>query len=521
MRGLWRPWFLSPSNPIYSELTGISLIPGFILFPHHPILASKAVPILMGSLIPLLLALIAYKLSQRQGVFIATAVLATLNPWLFQFSRMGFDSLYGLFFYLLGVVILLYARSWHRLWAIMPFFWGFFQYQGFKPILVPLVLLTSLYLFLVSKKQIIPLIFVNVFCLILVLSYLIRLPNLNSSVRLSEFSLLSHPSISQEVNDNRRLTFTNPFSEIVDNKITVSIGVIAGRLLNAFDLPWLFNRGNTAVDTFAVTQFGFLYLIDLFLVVTGFVTLWSPKQNRATAFYLTLFLLIGTLPHLLKNDGFWLTFRGSFQIMGLIMIAGFGVDRLFSLKIKALNIFLIVVYVLGVLGFAHNYALKYPVQATTNSAFYARLVAQYLIRQPQKHFTVVVDNPQEFLDHLLVYNQLISKNNLPQLRSQIQSDKISLHNFTLTSTCPTNQNPNDTWIVIASNEKCVPPETSPSYISIASLIDSGARFKIYNDSLCSQSSLSTYTHVSQNRFNLDKLSVDDFCQSFFTKSITF
>jgi len=55
--GQWRPWSLSPSKELYSELTSTTLIPGFLVFPNNPVLASKIIPVIMGSAVPVFLAL--------------------------------------------------------------------------------------------------------------------------------------------------------------------------------------------------------------------------------------------------------------------------------------------------------------------------------------------------------------------------------------------------------------------------------------------------------------------------------
>jgi hypothetical protein len=50
LKGVWTPWRLEPSDPSYSELTSTTLIPGFLLFPSNPVLASKFMPVVLGSL---------------------------------------------------------------------------------------------------------------------------------------------------------------------------------------------------------------------------------------------------------------------------------------------------------------------------------------------------------------------------------------------------------------------------------------------------------------------------------------
>jgi hypothetical protein len=213
-------WNLTPSHPMYSEMTGALLIPGFIFFADTPMLAIKIAPILLGSLLPILLGLIVFKITRNKWSFLMTMLIATFNPWVFQFSRMSFDSIYSVFFLNLAIVIMLYFRGRAVLYAAAPLFISFFQYQGHKPLLFPLVLLTGVASFYINrarpktkktrKNGTAPLVVITLFSIALTVSYVFFLPNLSSAVRQSEYSLLEDESIVEEVNRNRRLAISNP-----------------------------------------------------------------------------------------------------------------------------------------------------------------------------------------------------------------------------------------------------------------------------------------------------------------------
>lgn len=217
--GQWRPWHLLPSKKLYSELTSTSLIPGFLIFPNNQILASKFVPIIMGSAIPVLLALIVYFFIRNKTFLLSTALVATLNPWIFQFSRMGFDSLFSSFFYLLGIVFLLYLNNWWKLFSLMPFFCGFFQYQGHKVIIVPLIMLVCLLFFVrdfskLKKNQPkkffvenLPILLILIFFIFLSVNYVMRLRNSVSATRITELAPIDQTILSNTVIEKKKTGF--------------------------------------------------------------------------------------------------------------------------------------------------------------------------------------------------------------------------------------------------------------------------------------------------------------------------
>lgn len=518
--GKWNPLSFTPANPNFSELSGSILIPGFLLFPNNVFLAAKFMSVIFGSLLPILLALIGFRLTNNKGIFLTTAIIATLNPWIFQFSRMSFDSLYSSFFYTLGIVLLLYLKNWQCLWSLLPFFIGFYQYQGHKPLLGPLVFITVIYLIFEKKqvKKMFPQIVVLIITLIFFFIYLWRLPQLSSSVRLQNEILFDKTEVSKQVNLNRRLTLENPLPFVFDNKYSFMLKEINKRFFSSLDLKWMFVEGDASVDTFSVTGHGFFYLLDLILIISALY-----YKKKSAILYLSAVALIGVIPNLLKNEEAWITFRSSIMFLGLVMLCGVGALSILSDKKKIFKISLISIYILATLPFFYNYFFRYPLTSTKDMFFYDRVVANYIKRYPkEKQFIIYTQAPKMFFDSLITYNKLITKDNLSEIHNSYQSDIYKIGNITISGECLNQEatlNPN--LIVIAdyrkqSCEKNPSIKPNVSSIQIASLIDSGARYIIYNDELCKKFQLNKSTYINKNIFDLEKLSVETFCQSFFT-----
>jgi uncharacterized membrane protein len=514
--GTWRPWHLAPSNSIYSELTGTTLIPGFLLFPHNPMLAVKSMSILVGSLIPILLALIAYRLSGSKSVTITTLIIGTLNPWMFQLSRMSFDSLYSVFFYTLGILLFLTLKSKQLLWSLLPFTMGFFQYQGHKPLLIPIIVICAAYKWYESKKISIPSISVLIIATALTVSYAIRLPHLSASVRMQEYDLLNQAGMSNRVDYVRRLSFDSPLVPIFTNKYAEAGGQMAERFLRSFDLQALFIRGNNSRDTFAVTSYGFFHLIDAVIIILGIVWFSKTKKYSTPLKFIAGLIIIGTIPNVLKSNDFWIIFRGAFIYLGLIMMIGIMLGANIENKTIRTKIAILGAYCLMSLSFFYIYFAHYPLSATQNEEFYNRILASYIDRQENRKVQIVSDNQQGLFDQIAVYNSLFTKENSQAIRAASRSKKYSINNIHIVTDCPDPSLAQTvTTVINAESESCLKKFDGLPKIEIKSPIDSGTKYVIINDRLCSQYQLKRYPYIKQNVLNVERNSDWDFCLNYF------
>jgi len=536
LKGDWRPWHLEPSDPYYTELTSTVLTPGFILFPNNPILASKFVPLLLGSLLPVLLGLIAYKLKSRKSIFIFTTLFATLNPWVFQFSRMGYDSLFSISFYSLGFVGLLYLKNWNRLWTLIPFFLGFYQYQGHKVLLLPLVGIIFLYIYfeeyklfdvfkkfkkIIRDKNILSSLTVLLFSLFLTAVYLIRLPSLSSGQRISEFSFYDETKIVETVNTQRRLAFDSKLTPIFINKYTVLSKDFVERLFNSFNLKYLFIEGFKPVDSFTVFDYGFFHIIDSLLIVVGLAYVLKKSKDNKVLIFLISFILIGALPNGIRTGSPWITFRGSFVFLGLLLIMGIGIGTFYDQIKSKYKLILVLLYLILTTQFYYLYFVRYPITHTNYHGFYERIIASYLKRVGDNPKAIIIpDRADATFNYMITYNKLLTKESHEQVSSAARSGHYEINNIKMYGGCPTNiaDISTDTSIfVYLFKEPCVPNQNLETKTEIKSLIDSGTIFTVYNDNLCSQYNLGRYPNIKKNIMNVEKLSDQEFCESFFSK----
>jgi hypothetical protein len=537
LTGNWRPWHLEPSDSYYTELTSTVLTPGFILFPNNPILAAKFVPILLGSLIPILLGLIVFKLTSKKGALIATILIATLNPWIFQFSRMGYDSLFSVGFYLIGIVSLLYFKNWKKLWSLIPFFLGFYQYQGHKVLLVPLVGIVFLYIYfkqfsikdilnkykkIILNKELLATFFVLSFSLILTISYLVRLPNLTSGERISEFSFYDQTELASEVNKQRRISLDSPLTSIYSNKYIVLSRVLADRLFNSFNLKRLFIEGHRGLDTFTVLDYGFFHLIDAFVIVLSLAFIIRNSKDLKPLYFILAFIIIGALPNVIRTGSPWITFRGSFAFLGLVMLMGAGIFNFYDeLKFKYKNILAILIYLICASPFFFLYFVRYPVTHGAYIGIYERIMANYIQRIDVNSKSLIVpDRADATFDYMIAYSSLLTNENKEQVNLAAQTKKFQINNTLIASNCPIDiaeTNEDTTVFVYFFKKPCAPGKNNEKTTEIKSFIDGGSIFTVYNDNLCSKYDLGGYPDIKENVLNIEELSDQEFCQSFFSK----
>lgn len=536
LTGDWRPWHLEPSDAFYTELTSTVLTPGFLLFPENPILAAKFVPLLLGSLIPILLAFIAYKIQKSKHVFIFTAIVASLNPWIFQFSRMGYDSLFSIGFYLIGLVFILYCKEYKKLYSLIPLFLGFFQYQGHKPLLVPLVGICFLYLLfekysvsdlhkkfkkIIQDKTIVSVFSVLVFSVALTAFYLIRLPNLTSGERISEFSFYNSDELAAEVNESRRIALDSSVSSVFVNKYSVLGIELTERFLHTFNPKILFISGNKAVDTFAVLDYGYFHVIDIAVIVAALIFFQKRKKNYLGISFVLLFILIGTVPNVIRTGLPWIIFRGAFAFLGLILLMGIGGGNALLQIHKKLRIPVVAVYVLLTAPFFFTYFVRYPVTHTNNIGFYERLVANYIHRVGlDQKILVVPDRADASFNYQIAYGLLLTNQNRAQVQTSAQTKEFEINNTVLASNCPRtiSEIPESTVVFVNLFKKPCEPQHDPAMTTeIKSLIDSGTIFTVYNDTLCSEYDLGSYPNVRKNVFAIEDLSNEEFCKTFFSR----
>ena len=530
LNGRWSPWSLTSSHPLFAEWPSLMIAAGSQLFPQNPIIAARTVSVVMGSLLPIILAAITWQLFHRPKLVIMTAILASLNPWLFQISRQNFDSLYSLFWFYLAIWLMLRSQNWSRLWSIPAWTIGFFQYQGLKIVFWPLITLVSSYLwtrdrfetsrqFRVPISKWLPILIIWVSGLMLVGWFGWRLTHQIAQDRMTDVILLNQAGFDQQMVAEARLTLSNFASGWLANKYVLLSKQILVNYFHSFDLVQWFVRGESLRNPTSVWSVGLFYPWEIVWLLSGLVMIWSAPHWRRQAWLLSGIILLGPIPQAINNKDIWLIHRASLMFPAVLLIISLGWWKWWEANTSRWwKMGLVTVTVAGFGYFSYEYFYRYPVYATKGAYAAERVLSSYLRRLPPSKTAVVLSDEARFVyaSHL-VYNQLIDQNSLPEINTSFNREEMKLKQITIKTDClPLIKDHN--LIILASSttgdcDKAGPAAQPGKRTAINSPVDNARIFTIYNDQLCGLHSLPSFPLVTRRALAIDDLSDQEFCQT--------
>lgn len=531
--GEWSPLSLTSANPLYAELPGfIMSFMTFFTF-NNPLLAAKITHIILTTGLCFILGGLAYSLTKSNKFAFITILIATLNPWLFQFSRMGFDSIFSLFFYFLGILIYIRNKNYKKLWALIPFFIGFFQYQGLKIIFVPLILFTVIYVYFqeesninfdktyfrsfYKKSNFIYGFITIIFALMLFSITILRLQTQKAADRTKDIIFSDETYNTTNVFKQRQQAIDTSYNKYYINKFTVISERFLNQYLESFSPQQLFLKGEPLRNPFSVFNHGMFYLIDLPLILYGLFMMLKEEKTKKSAVFLFSLIMIAPLPSAINATGIWIMFRSSLMIPVFVILSSYGVYKLWENLPKLLFVALITTYFILVSRFFFFYFHTYPILGTTGEYFSERILASYIVRNPQLEIKIYANEPKFVFESILVYNNLINKENLAAINTAMKSEKYQLENFVVDNKCvpSVKENPNTIIIAHAVIPNCDGSNNETELASqIAELTDSRGVYKLYNDSFCLPYGLDRFSHINKDVFAVEKQDDETFCKSF-------
>ncbi len=559
----WQPWKLEPLGVMWAELPAVFLSLGYLLS-DNVLLGARIIPSLMGLSLPLLFSWLMLGLTDNRRIAWAGLVVAICNPWFWQFSRMSFDPLFSLWFYVLGLALMINLKGYCKNWAILSFFLGFFQYQGLKLILLPVVWLFALY-YLIAKKHFqlsklswkalkksifdfwqkrnpssisIMMIGLATGCLIFIyVGWL--LPGQGAMARLTNTIWSDQEyleEISLEVNTQRRLSFDQSIvTRLFANKAIIHLKKIADSYLRVFNLQNVFMFGEPEYSLFAAFSHGFFLLIDLPMLIYGLAILLTDKRLKLLKYLLLSLLIIAPVPALINTTNDWLVFRSAFLYLVILMIVAVGWGQLLEQRSLVTKIMLLLLAA-NVADFAFHYNFRYPLYSANGVRFQERVLSNYLARTPADRQVVVFHpDPSQFIKYLYLFKKEITQADVALLRTQLADhpEEIEFGQILIRSGCLDSSlyNPSIQTLILSPDIKecelddndqgdlvmddlLIKPLDFKKGLSIASLVDSGEQYFILGDQVCSSFQPAKFMHIqSLNLTHVEYLSNQQFCEN--------
>ena len=446
------------------------------------------------------------------AVGIAVGLVAAMNPWLVVMDRTGYEAAPAAFFYMLALYVVLKARSWKILWAIIPLLFAFYSYIATKVIFVPFVLAASLLAFFKQKRQFAKqyVILCGISVAIVVVFFLLFKTNPNVT-RLNDIFLPNSSMVADQVNEIRKTAIQSTFLPLVVNKYTMYLRVIASKLFRIFSPEYLFVEGD---QFFLPVSQSFFYWLDAVFLFMGAVYLFAKK--KIFAWIIGLFVLIGTFPHLVNTTMGDFSIHLTLMFPFLVLVIGAGVAETLQNLPKRFFIpallTIILLYTANVANFSVGYFGQYPL--TGDADFPMRILTKYVVlaRNSDKRVIVYAAGPGDLFQKYIYYSDSITRTNIPLLATRVFSQEIEFEGMRFLP-CDAKK-ARDGQSIIVYDRGCGVKIEEPR-TAIASLMDGGEAYKILDDSVCSNYQLTRYPErIGVGDFAIEKLAEKHFCEKY-------
>lgn len=453
---------------------------------------------------------------KRVGVL--SGFIAAINPWLIYSGRTSYEMTFAMFFYCLGLYMLLKLKGWKILWSIPIFYLAFYSYIATKLIFIPFVLIAILYCYLVvNKKQFLKqYLIVFLLSILLVIAYGFVLIHSPAS-RLGEIFTPNAPSLMNQVDDIRKITMKSPLKNIFENKISEYLVVLVNKTFNITSFNYLFLAGD---NFFSLYRSGLFYIIDVAFLLFGLAAAYKRKTK---AFLLLIGLsLLALMPHVFHSsslDNF--TPHITLLFPFLIILIGVGIDEVLQIcqnkrVFYAVSTIIIGLYLVSVLYFLNIYFFQFPLQG--NFDFPVRLLSKYVSLSTKNNQPILIYSPNshDILKKYLFYANDYNKNTFSTVQAIYKNNNFDFANIKFLG-CDNTIDPTKINQTIIYDFNCGPLKQDYPRIVIPRLSDGGQSYDIFNDKVCQKYNLKGYpVDLKISDFSIEDQTTQKFCETFIT-----
>ena len=441
-----------------------------------------------------------------------TGFITAINPWLIVMGRTGYEATPATFFYLLSLYMFLTLQSWKVLWTLIPLFLAFYSYIGTKLIFIPYILI-ALFLAYETNHHKFQKIYALLFsvCVLFTLGFIVLLHSSSGGSRMSEIVFPSSPLVSQQVDALRQNAIQSPLLTIFVNKYTMYVQRIMEKLFRILSPSYLFVEGD---QFFLPVKQSFFYFVDIIFIGLGSLYLFSKNKLKFTI--LILFILVGTFPHVFHNNIGDFSIHLTLMFPFVILLIGLGISNVIhnvSRTYKSITVLSIMfVYIASLGGFSTNYFYQYPLRGAGD--FPMRVLSHYL-SLTNSHTTIYSTTSRDVFKKFIFFTNSMTRQSMPNItRVYSQKTQNEFQNIRFVSCDKTVKSiPENNPVIYDVN--CGMNIEVP-HIQISRLIDAGAIYNIYHDTLCSKYKLNPYPMgVKISDFNMEKISTERFCKTYF------
>ena len=510
---------ISPIPPLFFS-------PIWNIFPMN-MMTVRIAYLLLNVATALILARFVWALFKNRALSIITLFLFLLNPWSLFFSRQAIDAVFALFFFLLGITILIERRRYALIASYIFLLLGFFSYNGAKLLFVPVAMMSTMYAyrkeFFIKKRNLSkPFIFLISIGLTLGVFILTSklTPDSVYSSRSTEISFLNEPYLADKVNDLRKGSISSSLNILFINKATVALLTLIQGYFGALSFQQLFVVG----ENFA--YHGYFYAFELLFIFIGGGALFIKKRS---AFYFIMSLVI-VAPMITASslNGVSILNR-SFMLLPLfVILTAFGIYALYQKlsqrvnKVTLIGIFSLI-YAVSFANLSFTYFYQVPIHENGFYQVSTRVLASYILKESSNDKKVVViskEPRQLYLETVFFMSRDDQEKQLETKQAEENMTKYTINNsIEFVTGCPAKLATKKIIIVSRDFPDCA-SKLKSSFL-IIDQVDAGVDYRIISGNFCKPYALSRWRGIHKvSDYAIEALSNQEFCERWIALPLT-
>ena len=349
-------------------------------------LAARLPFALAGTAVVILTYLTGKRLFGSRMIGFFAAFVMTWNVWAIQLSRMAYEAVFALLFYLWGTYIFLGDWKKHPIrsitYAMCLFFLAFNSYNAMKVLLFPVVLILVWY----KRKElfrnyrsvaVIGGFFAATIGLFLYYSVVQGASAHGGAITIFQDSAAA----AQAVELKRRASSAPEFLKVLyHNKVTYYAGQVVHHYLYTFSPDYLF-LSQEASGIYSLWSRGNLYLIELPLLLLGIFAVW--RRNKEIFPLVIAMLLVAPLPSAIGPAPLTYATRSSFMLPWFALFIAVGLyDWIIAISKRyaryAVIIVIGILYALAICGYLRQYYFEWPRYSAKSYAWDMKEIVQFI-----------------------------------------------------------------------------------------------------------------------------------------------
>ncbi|EKD94536.1 MAG: hypothetical protein ACD_26C00034G0071 [uncultured bacterium] len=351
----------------------------------------RITPVVYGTLSVLLLYLLVQELYRKKVISLISAFLLAVSPWHIQLTRASFESSFSLFWFLLGVLLLikgLKTKKWIII-SMVPFVVSVYTYNTariFTPLFLFVFYLLNFKFFLKNVRY-----FIFSFLTFVVLASPI-IPFVLSGDAAARYKLVSitdDAGLVPRLDERRNMSKLPPLiTKLIHNRYTYNTYYFGVNYIAHFTPNFLFVNG-AGHRQHHVQGIGELYWIQAPFLLFGLYVLLRTKDHSLKI--LLPWLLLAFVPVAMTNDSIPNALRTLIAVPVYQIFTAVGIYEFIKLK-KYSKVILVASMILFIINFGiylNNYFVKYPINYSKDWQYGNKQAVEYIKNNQDKYDLVV------------------------------------------------------------------------------------------------------------------------------------